>query len=314
MSVWLRLHWHAFGDAFRRLAAQPLGAAFSILVLAVAITLPVLAAVALQSAGTVTSGLETDPHVNVYLALDADDEDVRRVGESLRSHPEAVAVRFVSRGQALEELKATTHLAELLASLERNPLPHAFTVRVRSTDPATLADARSTWAKLPKVDQVVADFEWSERLGRWVRFGNRALALIAIVLGAAVAFIVGHLIRLQVVSQRQEIEVSQLIGATASDVRRPFLYHGLVQGLLAGASAVALSWAVAFWVGSELRALTPEYASETKVVFLSLAECAVVVGCAALLGLIGAWWAVGRELRQFSPSRQERTRPISTPS
>ena len=303
MSVWLRLHWHAFADAFRRLAAQPLGAAFSILVLAVAITLPVLAAVALQSAGTVTASLETDPHVNVYLTLDAGDEDVRRVGEALRSHPEAASVRFISRTQALDELKATTHLAELLASLDRNPLPHAFTVRVRSTDPARIGEARSAWSKLPKVDQVVADFEWSERLGRWVRFGNRALALVAAVLGAAVAFIVGHLIRLQVVSQRQEIEVSQLIGATAADVRRPFLYHGLVQGLLAGAAAVALSWGVALWAGSELRALTPDYASEIKVVFVSIEGCGLVIGAAALLGLLGAWWAVGRELRQFSPSR-----------
>jgi cell division transport system permease protein len=303
MSVWLRLHWHAFADAFRRLGAQPLGAAFSILVLAVAITLPVLAAVALRSAGAVTSGLETDPHVNVYLALDATDEDVRRVGEALRAHPEVAGVKFVSRVEALEELKATTHLAELLASLDRNPLPHAFTVRVKSTDGARLAQAKAAWLNLPKVDQVVADFEWSERLGHWIRFGNRALALVAVVLGAAVAFIVGHLIRLQVVSQRQEIEVSQLIGATAADVRRPFLYHGLVQGLLAGAAAVGLSLLVALWIGSELRALTPGYTSEIKVVFVSTLGCALIVGSAALLGLLGAWWAVGRELRQFSPSR-----------
>jgi cell division transport system permease protein len=303
MSTWLRLHWHAFADAWRRVGSQPLGAAFSVLVLAVAIAIPVMAAIALQSVGTVTSGLETDPHVNVYLALDATDDDARRIGEALRAHPQAAAVKFVPRSQALEELKASTHLAELLASLDRNPLPHAFTVRVRSTDPATLAQARETWSHLPKVDQVVADFEWAERLGRWVGFANRILAFVAIGLACAVAFIVGHLIRLQVVSQRQEIEVSQLIGATASDVRRPFLYHGLVQGILAGAVAIALSWATATWIGSELRALTPNYAAELKVVFLPLMDCLAVMGAAAALGLLGAWWAVGRELRQFSPSR-----------
>jgi cell division transport system permease protein len=303
MSIWLRVHWHAFTDAWRRVGSQPLGAAFSVLVLAVAIAIPVMAAVALQSVGTVTSGLETDPHVNVYLALDASDDDARRVGDALSSHPLAAAVKFVPRSQALEELKASTHLAELLASLDRNPLPHAFTVRVRSTDPATIAQARETWSKLPKVDQVVADFEWAERLGRWVRFANRILAFVAIGLASAVTFIVGHLIRLQVVSQREEIEVSQLIGATASDVRRPFLYHGLVQGTLAGAVAVLLSWAVALWVGSELRALTPNYAAELKVVFLPLMDCLAITAGAAGLGLLGAWWAVGRELRQFSPSR-----------
>jgi cell division transport system permease protein len=303
MSVWLRLHRHAFADAWRRLGSQPLGAAFSVLVLAVALALPLMAAIALQSVASVASGFETDPHMNVYLTLDATDEDVRRVGEALRAHAESAGVKFVPRAQALEELKATTHLAELLASLDRNPLPHAFTVRIRSTDPGKLAETRAAWSKLAKVDQVAADFEWSERLGRWVRFANRVLALVAVSLGAAVAFIVGHLIRLQVVSQRQEIEVSQLIGATASDVRRPFLYHGLVQGTLAGAAAIALSWAVAMWVGAELRALTPEYATELKVVFLPLTATLCVIAAAAALGLLGAWWAVGRELRQFSPSK-----------
>ncbi len=303
MTLWLRLHWHALAESLRRLAAQPLGALFSILVLGVAIALPVMAAVALKSIGAVTASLETDPHVNVYLTLDATDDDVKRTGDALRADREAVAVRFVPRSQALEELKSTTHLAELLASLDRNPLPHAFTVRVHSGDSGRLAEARAAWAKLPKVDQVVADFEWSERLGRWIRFGNRLLAAVALGLGAAVAFIVGHLIRLQVLSRREEVEVSQLIGATASDVRRPFLYDGLVQGLLAGLAAVALTAAAAFWVASELRALTPAYASELKVYFPVVWEWVAVVAGAGGLGLVGAWWAVGRELRQFSPSK-----------
>ncbi len=302
MSLWLRLHRHALADALRRLGAQPVAAAFSVLVLAVAIALPVISAVVLRSAGAVTARLETDPHVNVYLALDATDADVRRVETALRSHPQSASVRFVSRGEALEELRSSTHLADLLASLDSNPLPHAFTVRVRADDAGKLADAREAWSKLPSVDQVVADFEWSERLRRWIRFGDRMLAVIAAALGAAVAFIVGHLIRLQVVSRKQEIEVSQLVGATASDVRRPFLYHGLFQGAAAGAAALALAWGATAWLGAELEALTPAYATELKVLFLSLGGSSAVVGLSAALGLAGAWWAVGRELRQFSPS------------
>ena len=114
------------------------------------------------------------------------------------------------------------------------------------------------------------------------------MAVIAIVLGAAVSFIVGHLIRLQVVSRRQEIEVSQLVGATASDVRRPFLYHGLLQGAAAGGVAVALGWAATVWLGGELVALTPAYATELKVVFLTADGVWLVVALSALLGLGGA--------------------------
>jgi cell division transport system permease protein len=300
MSAWLRLHVHALGDALRRLLAQPVAAAFSILVLASAIALPVIAAIALRSAGAATASLDGEPHMNVYLALDAGDADVKRVEEALRASPDAARVQFISRARALEELKASTHLAEILAALERNPLPHAFTVRLRTTEPTRVAAMRASWSALPKVDQVAADFEWAEKLSRWVRLGQRMLAILAAILGCAVAFIVGHLIRLQVLTRREEIEVSQLIGATAGDVRRPFLYHGLVQGLLAGALAVGLASALAAWAGGELLALTPAYAAELKVIFLRAPEAAAVVAGAAVLGLLGAWLAVDRQIRRFS--------------
>jgi cell division transport system permease protein len=300
MRAWLRMHAHALADSLGRMWAQPLASAMSVFVLGIAIALPLLAAVALRSAGAVASSLDTEPHLNVYLALDATDEDVKRIEQALKSQPDAAAVRFIPRGQALQELKATTHLAEILAALDRNPLPHAFTVRVRSTAAERVAAMRSEWSRLAKVEQVQADFEWSERLARWVRFGDRLLWASAAALGVAVVFIVGHLIRLQVLTRREEIEVSQLIGATAADVRRPFLYHGLLEGALAGLVAAGLAAAIAHWVGTELLALTPGYAAELKVLFLHPREWLAAVGAAAALGLSGAWLAVGREVRHFS--------------
>ena len=303
MSAWLRLHGQSLGEAVRRLSSQPVLTATSILVLALALALPVVAGILLRSLGAATAHFDTDPHVNVYLALDASDDDVKRIERALRSNPEVVAVRFVPRAQALAELKETTHLADLLSSLDRNPLPHAFTVRLRSTDPARLQAARAEWSGLAKIDQVVADFEWSQRLGRWLRFGDRLLAGIGLLLGLAVLFIVGHLIRLQVVTQRDEIEISQLIGATAADVRRPFLYHGSLQGLLAGLVAIGIAAAVATWLDGELQALTPSYASDLKVLFITPWAGSAIVAAAGVLGLIGAWLAVDRELRRFSSHR-----------
>jgi cell division transport system permease protein len=252
------------------------------------------------SVARATTGLDTDPHVNVFLALDATDEDVRRIDAALRAHPETASLKFVPRAKALEELKATSHLAELLANLDRNPLPHAFSVRTRSSDAARLAAARAEWTKLAKVDQVSAEFEWAEKISRWTRFADRALALLALALAAAVLFIVGHLIRLQVLTMRDEIEVSQLIGATAADVRRPFIYHGLLQGLAAGLATVGLAALTVAWINAELRALTSSYAYEFKIVFMGPVEMAAVTLGVALLGIAGAWLSVSRELRRFS--------------
>jgi cell division transport system permease protein len=297
---WLRLHGLAMAEAVRRLFAHPVTDLFSIVVLGLALALPLLAAVALRTAGAATASLYTQPHLNVFMALDATDADVKRVEQALRAQPAVAAVRFVSRTQALEELKATTHLADMLAALDDNPLPHAFTIRLAGgASPEIVAGLRAQWARLPKVDSVSADLEWAERLGRWVRFGDRIVAVLFTVLAAAVAFIVGHLIRLQVVTRRAEIEVSQLVGATAADVRRPFAYHGLLQGLLAGLLGLAITVAAGQWVDSELRALTPAYALELKVVLPDLRMWVAISAGAAMLGLLGAWLAVDRELRRF---------------
>jgi cell division transport system permease protein len=303
MRIWLRLHAHALAEALGRIVRQPVASGLAILVLGLAIALPVVAAIGLRSIGAAAAGLDAEPHVNVYLALAATDEDVRRVETALRAHPDAARVRFVPREQALVELKATTHLAEVLAALQRNPLPHAFTVRVRTTAADRIAALRADLARLPQVEQVQADFEWSRRLAGWAGFARRALGVGWLILGASVALIVGHLIRLQVVTRRQEIEVSQLIGATAPDVRRPFLYHGLLQGLLAGAAAVAFAEGLAAWTSWELRALTDTYALEFKVLSPDLLEWALVLSGAAALGLAGAWVAVGRELHRFAAGR-----------
>lgn len=308
--IWLRMHAHAALEALGRLARQPVASAFSILVLAIAIALPVVAAVALRSVGAAAAAMDTEPHVNVYLELAATDEDARRVEQALRAHPDAARVRFVPREQALAELKSTTHLAEILAALERNPLPHAFTVRVRTTAADRVADMRAQWMKLPRVEQVQADFEWSRRLAGWSAFAGRALWGGWALLGAAVAFIVGHLIRLQVVTRREEIEVSQLVGATAADVRRPFLYHGMAQGFLAGALAFGLAAAVAGWVGLELQALANPHAFEFKILFIDPVEAMAILAAATGLGLVGAWVAVGREMRRFSGTRKGNLLPI----
>jgi cell division transport system permease protein len=300
MRVWFRLHGMAVAAAMRRLLAQPAASLVAIIVIALAIAAPLLGAMLLKSLAAAASGLDTDPHMNVYLSLEATDADVKRIESTLRANADVTSVRFVSRTQALEELKATSHLAELLANLEKNPLPHAFTVRTKTADPARMATLRGELMLIPKVDQAVADFAWAEKLARAVRFADRALALVAALLAAGVLFIVGHLIRLQVLTRREEIEVSQLVGATAADVRRPFLYHGALQGLAAGGMAVGLAWLIVGWLNTELLALTSSYSTEFKMFFPDLATSLWVVAGVGMLGWIGAWASVSRELRRFS--------------
>ncbi len=112
----------------------------------------------------------------------------------------------------------------------------------------------------------------------------------------------------QVLSRREEIQLSQLIGATAADVRRPFLYHGGLQALAGAVAGLALTAAATAWLAGEVRVLTPSYLSDLQVVFLEFAETVAILAAALASGVAGSWWAVGRELRQFSPVPRNRRR------
>ena len=61
--------------------------------------------------------------------------------------------------------------------------------------------------------------------------------MLAALLSFSLVAVAFNTIRLQIMTMRDEIEVSKLIGATRGFVRRPFLYFGAIQGAVGGAAA-----------------------------------------------------------------------------
>ena len=103
-------------------------------------------------------------------------------------------------------------------------------------------------------------------------------------------------IRLEILSQREEIEVASLIGATARFIRRPFLYYGALLGLLGGLAAWAVVWAAVEALNTGLADLAVTYGASWRLQPLSVRDAAALLGFAAALGWLGAWLSVSRHL------------------
>ena len=300
MRTWLISHGHACGRAVRRLASQPTVTLLSVLVIGIAITLPLGLYVAFANVSAAASRVNTEPNVNVYLALSASEAEARELERKLRSMDKVQRVTYISRERALDEMKRVANLSELLASLETNPLPHAFSIRPKTNDPAALDALRKEIAPLPKVESIAMDFEWAQKLKRFATFAERIVLLIGLLLAAAVVFVTGNTIRLQILTQKDEIEVSQLIGATRRFIRRPFLYFGAIQGLLAGLVAVFAVITFIWWAGAEVSALTTSYGSDFALQVPTLQQSLGVILLSALLGWLGAFMSVWLYLRRVS--------------
>src|SRR5690606_6056455 len=109
-------------------------------------------------------------------------------------------------------------------------------------DFATRANAlASAWGNWQYVDQVQLDSIWVQRLQALMRFGRIGLILLAVGVALVVLATVFNTVRMQALTQREEITVARLLGATEPFVRRPFLYLGAIIGGLASVIAILLA-------------------------------------------------------------------------
>jgi cell division transport system permease protein len=294
VRVWLRQHWLAFAAALSRFVRA--AGLLSALVIGVALSLPAGGYALLESLRDMVDRLTLEPQVSVFLRPDARRADADSLGATLRNDRRVVRLRFVPREEALRELSAVQGMPELISALGRNPLPDAFVLNVQEQSiEGVAADAR----KLPGVGHVQADAAWARRLAAMAATVRLALWLLAGLLGVGLVAITFNTIRLQVLTQRDEIEVLRLIGATDAFIRRPFYYQGLVYGLAGGAVGLCIVAAGLFLLNREVRTLAESYGSTFRFAFLPPGDALAVVLFAAGIGWMGAYLSVNRRLREM---------------
>ncbi len=298
IASWFRANSQALERACMRFFSQPLASFLSVTVIGIAIMLPMGLYILFHNVKAAAGRLNTEPKINVYLQLNASEADTRNVEKMLNALANSASVKFIPREVALAEMKQLAGVADLLVGLESNPLPHAFSVKPKSTDTSSMESMRAEIAAFPKVEVVGLDLEWARKLQRFVAFAERLVSLLAFVLALAVVFIIGNTIRLQMLMHKDEIEVSHLIGATNRFIQRPFLYYGSVQGLLAGLLALSGLALLHWWASREVFALTTSYHYDFNIEFLTPSQCLAVALVSAMLGWIGAMVSVALYLRR----------------
>jgi cell division transport system permease protein len=293
MNAWLRQHRHAASSALRRLGV------LNALVIGVALALPVGGYALLESLRGVAVRFTLDPQVTVFLHRTAKRAEADAVGKALRADRRVGRVRFVPREQALNDLSAVQGLPEVIAALGHNPLPDAFVVTARGEQ---LEQLSKEIAGLPGVAHVQADAAWARRLAALANTGRLAIWLLSALLGTGLVAVTFNTIRLQILTQRAEIEVAKLIGATDGFIRRPFYYLGLLQGAAGGLVALVLVSAGLLLLNGEVRALADSYGSGFRFSLLGPGDSLAVVLFAGVLGLVGAQVSVVRHLREIEPT------------
>ena len=304
MTRWLRHHWHALLQAFRTTASTPVSFLLNALVMSVAFALPLIGLTALTNLQPLSSRLITDPEISIFLGMSVSREaalalqtDLLRV---VRRSAQAGKVVFKPREAALAELKQRAGLSDAISLLGDNPLPDAYIVTLppfSNTAAAVKIDTLATQLRsLRGVDHVQVDSDWVQRLAALTHLLELILLLLGVMLAVVVVTVVFNTIRLQVLTQREEIAVSQLVGATNGYIVRPFYYAGALLGFVAAALALCAVAALLYPINAAVADFAHLYASQFALTPLDLATSVLLLILGAALGFSGALLSVSRHL------------------
>jgi cell division transport system permease protein len=296
MNAWLRHHGRSLAATLRRLARSPGAAALNVLAIGVALALPLGAWVVLANAQRLAGHVTGDPQLAVFMAPDAARADAARVEAAVANAPGVRRHRFVPKDQALAELKQAEGAREIAAMLGANPLPDAVIVELAPGDAPAAEQLAVELRKLPKVALVQLDALWLQRLDALLRLGATAVALLAGVLAVGMIAVTFNTVRLQIVTQQAEIEVSRLVGATTSYIRRPFVWQGTVTGLIGGLVALGLVAGGVELLNGEVTRLAATYGADFRLVLPPMADLVACLAFAGALGWAGAYLSVSRHL------------------
>jgi cell division transport system permease protein len=304
MKIWLRQQRFAVMDAFARLGRNLGSFAFNVLVVAIALALPFAGLTVLENVRPISAQLAVEPEISIFMGMDTPRQRATALASEIRqvlqANHTAGVLEFVPRENALGALKERSGLSDALTTLGNNPLPDGYVLKLagfsNAKDAGRVDEIAVQLKALPGIEYVQVDSAWVKRLSALLNVLRLALLFLAVTLGVVVVAVVFNTIRLQVLTQREEIEVSRLVGATDGFICRPFYYSGALLGLAAGALALG---AVALGLRPLNGAITEFarlYASEFQLMPLGPLLTALLLLVSAVLGLSGAMLSVRRHL------------------
>lgn len=300
-ATYFSRHAQALIAAFGRILRRPLGSVLTILVIGIALTLPGLLWLLVKNAQTAAGAVTSSIELAVYFKTETALERAEQLAAATRQRGDVSRVTLISAEQGLAEFREYSGFGAALDALEGNPLPHVLLVEPLAPSPAAVDALQRYLATWPEVDVVQVDGEWVKRLSAILDLARSAFLTLCALLALGVLVLVGNAIRLEIGARRAEIEVTKLVGGSNAFVRRPFLYAGLIFGLLGGLAALGLVVLLTGMLGAAVERLAALYGGGFIIIGPSALEALVLLAAAAGLGWLGAWVGAARLIAKIEP-------------
>ena len=310
VGLWAKLgamvahHRHTLEDSFLRLLRDPFQTLMTTVVVAIALSLPATLLLVVDNVRQFENNFDSFSQITVYISNSATEQQIGAMQKEIQSLSEVNSLVYIDPEQALEQFTEASGFGSALEYLEENPLPPVLIVEPAIDVLSLPQKAQQLMAdivNIDHIDDVQIDMLWLQRLRSLTEFGKKVVLALGGALGLGVLVIIGNSIRLAIHSRREEIIVVKLVGGTDAYVRRPFLYFGMLLGLIGALEAGIMLTMGFWWLGGSVDNISQLYGSHFVLNGLGFQGFFALMGTGVLLGLAGAWLAVGKHLNHIKP-------------
>jgi len=232
--------------------------------------------------------------ISVFLRDNVAAAEAQKVAADISADPRVRSVVYVPKSEGLRQMRERLRGQIDTSLLTTNPLPDAL--RVQVVDPNDVIAVATSIRRESGVASVEYAADAVQKLLRISDvLGRIGLGIVGLLVFTA-AIIISNTIRLTVFARRREIAIMQLVGASSSYVRLPFIFEGLLDGVLGSALALALLEVARYQLLPKLTLALP-FLPMRAAGNDQLAFGLELLGTGAAVGIVASWVSVGRYLR-----------------
>lgn len=277
------------GAGENRLIRRRLAGAWLSTVVSISLVLLLVGVAGLLAANarSVSDYFKENLQVSVLMKQEVGEDEALEYVSVLDGMPFIKNTAFVSRGQGTREMAALLG-EDFLDVFETAPIPVSVDVTLMAdyVSSDSLEVVRKVIEESPLVDEVVYQKSLVDKL-------NTNLGKISLVLGILIALLlfisfvlINNTVRLNVFSKRFTIHTMNLVGATKSFIRAPFMVQAVFQGLFSALLASLMLVGILFFVRSEFARLFEVFRLDLLLAVIGVVILSGVVICTVSTALV----------------------------
>lgn len=265
----------------------------SIISMALVLFLVGLLSLILFMARDISIHVKENINLSVILEDKISEQDLSQIRAHLDSSLYAKSIEYISKEDALKD-HINTLGEDPKEFLGYNPLLASLEVKLKAeyANNDSVQKIESELVKFEFIDRVAYQKDMVSLINENVKKISLVLLGLAVVLLLISLVLINNTVRVAVYSNRFLINTMKLVGATPWFIRKPYIFHGIINGVIAAIFSLIMLTGMVYYIQFEF-GIKELMISPLTVILVSL----IVITLGITLTAVSSYFAVGRFLK-----------------